>query len=105
MSLLTLPCPLPVLVPEQEYLQPAVPTVLGPVEYREWKMQLERIDEILHLAKTEQLFQLLSLQQWKKQETVQAAEQKRAVRQMHPGEQAEYQRLCTQVLRDRKSVV
>ena len=99
MSLLVLPCPLPVLVPEQEYLQPAVPTVLGPVEYRQWKKQLETIDEILHLAGTEQLFQLLSLQQWKKLETVQAAEQKRAVRQMHPGEQAEYQRLCTQVLR------
>ena len=34
------------------------------------------------MAGTEQLFQLLSLQQWKKLETVQAAEQKRAVRQM-----------------------
>ena len=99
MSPLALTSKLPALVPEQEHLQPPVPTVLGPIEYREWKRQLERIDEILRLGGTEKLFQRLSLVQWTQREARQAGEQKRAARQMQPGEQAGYQRLCTQALR------
>src|SRR2546423_343689 len=34
---------LPALVPEQEFLSSYVSTVLGPIEYRKWKGQLERI--------------------------------------------------------------
>ena len=99
MSPLVLTSALPALVPEQEYLQPAVPTVLGPIEYREWRRQLERIDGILRPSGTEQTFQRLSLVRWNQEEASEAAKEKRAVRQMQPGEQAEYQKLCTQALR------
>ena len=39
--------PLPLLVPEQEHLTGYISTVMGPVEFRVWKSQLERINEIL----------------------------------------------------------
>ena len=54
---------LPALVPEQEFLSCYVPTVLGPIEYREWKSQLERIHELLGLSRVEETFQRLSLAQ------------------------------------------
>jgi len=47
---------LPPLLPEQEPLQPPVPTVLGPVDYRTWRQRLERIDEILHRSRVEEVF-------------------------------------------------
>ena len=46
--------PLPELVPEQEHLVGYIPTVMGPVEFREWKQQLERIDEILEAGGVEE---------------------------------------------------
>src|SRR5450756_9702 len=54
---------LPALVPEQEFLSCFVATVLGPIEYREWKSQLERIQEMLGLSRVEETFQRLSLAQ------------------------------------------
>ena len=54
---------LPALVPEQEFLSGPVPTVYGPIEYREWKSQLERIHEVLRLSGVEETFQRLSLAQ------------------------------------------
>ena len=53
--------PLPLLVPEQEHLTGYIPTVMGPVEFREWKSQLERMSEILSLGGVETTFQRLSL--------------------------------------------
>jgi len=47
---------LPALVPEQEFLSGPVPTVYGPTEYREWKSQLERIDEVLRLSGVDETF-------------------------------------------------
>ena len=64
---------LPELVPEQEFLSCYVATVLGPIEYREWKSQLERIHEVLGLSRVEETFQRLSLAQ-RNQEEQQAAE-------------------------------
>ena len=54
---------LPPLVPEQEFLSCYVATVLGPIEYREWKSQLDRINELLLLSRVEETFQRLSLAQ------------------------------------------
>ena len=53
--------PLPELVPEQEHLTGYIPTVMGPIEFREWKEQLDRIDEILVAGGVEESFQRLSL--------------------------------------------
>jgi hypothetical protein len=47
---------LPPLLPEQETLQPPVPTVVGPVDYRVWRQRLERMDEILQQGRVEELF-------------------------------------------------
>jgi hypothetical protein len=49
------------LVAEQDHLKGYIPTVVGPVEFREWKKQLERIDGILGLGEVEEMFQRLSL--------------------------------------------
>jgi hypothetical protein len=48
---------LPLLVSEQEHLNAYVSTVYGPVEFREWKRQLERIHGILGLSGVEETFQ------------------------------------------------
>ena len=64
---------LPALVPEQEFLSCYVATVLGPIEYREWRSQLERIHEVLGLSRVEETFQRLSLAQ-RNQAEQQAAE-------------------------------
>ncbi len=53
--------PLPELVPEQEHLTGYVATVLGNIEYREWKQQLERIGDLLELSRVAETFQRLSL--------------------------------------------
>jgi hypothetical protein len=47
---------LPPLLPEQEQLQPPVPTVLGSIDYRTWRQRLERIDEILRQSRVEEAF-------------------------------------------------
>ena len=91
--------PLPELVPEQEHLTLYESTVLGPVEFREWKKQLERIDNILRLSGVEQRFQRLSLAQRNEVERDRAKLENRSYREMSTGEQASYQRLSCQALR------
>jgi DDE family transposase len=90
---------LPALVPEQEFLSCYVATVLGPIEYREWKSQLERMHEVLGLSRVEETFQRLSLAQRNQVEQQAAEKENRPFYQWSPGEQASYQRLCSQVLR------
>src|SRR3990172_1545780 len=90
---------LPALVPEQEFLACHVPTVLGPIEYREWKNQLERIHGVLRLSRVEETFQRLSLAQRNQAEQRAAEQENRPFYQWSAGEQESYQRLCSQVLR------
>jgi hypothetical protein len=90
---------LPALLPEQEYLSCYVATVLGPIEYREWKSQLERIHEVLVLSRVEETFQRLSLAQRNKAEQEAAEKENRPFYRWSPVEQESYQRLCSQVLR------
>jgi hypothetical protein len=90
---------LPALVPEQEFLSCYVPTVLGPIEYREWKSQLERIHELLGLSRVEETFQRLSLAQRNQAEQRAAEKENRPFYQWSPVEQESYQRLCSQALR------
>src|SRR6266852_8040711 len=91
--------PLPELVPKQEHLTSYVPTVLGPIEFRVWKRQLERIHEILGLGGVEQMFQRLSLARRNDQEERRAAESERPFRSLSMAEQAGCQRLSSQVMR------
>jgi hypothetical protein len=93
------PIPLPELVPDQEHLTGYVPTVVGPVEFREWKKQLDRIHEILGLSGVEEMFQRLSLARRNEEERREAEKTSRPVRELSTGEQAGYQRLSSQVLR------
>jgi hypothetical protein len=90
---------LPALVPEQEFLSCYVPTVLGPIEYREWKSQLERIHELLGLSRVEETFQRLSLAQRNQAEQRAAEKENRPFYQWSPVEQESYQRLCSHALR------
>jgi hypothetical protein len=90
---------LPELVPEQEFLSCYVATVLGPIEYREWKSQLERISEVLGLSRVEETFQRLSLAQRNQAEQQAAEKENRPFYQWSRVEQESYQRLCSQVLR------
>ena len=91
--------PLPELVPEQEHLTGYIPTVVGPVEFREWKKQLERIQGILSLSGVEETFQRLSLARRNEVERRAAESEKRAFREWSTGDQAFYQRLSSQALR------
>ena len=91
--------PLPELVPEQEHLTGYIPTVMGPVEYREWKSQLERINGILSLGKVEETFQRLSLARRNEEERRAAEGEERPFRALSAVEQASYQRLSSQALR------
>jgi len=90
---------LPALVPEQEFLSGPVPTVYGPIEYREWKSQLERIDEVLRLSGVVETFQRLSLAQRNLAEQQAADKEKRPFYKWGAVEQGSYQRLCSQALR------
>jgi IS5 family transposase len=90
---------LPLLVSEQEHLNAYVSTVYGPVEFREWKRQLERIHGILGLSGVEETFQRLSLAQRNADEQRSAEKEKRPVHNLSGGEQERYQRLCSQALR------
>ena len=87
------------LVPEQESLSCYVPTVLGPIEYREWKSQLERIHEVLGLSRVKEILQRLSLAQRNQAEQRAAEKENRPFYKWSPVEQESYQRLCSQVLR------
>ena len=91
--------PLPLLVPEQEHLTGYIPTVMGPVEFREWKSQLERMSEILSLGGVETTFQRLSLARRNEEERRAAEKENRPFRAFSTGEQASYQRLSSQALR------
>ena len=91
--------PLPALVPEQEHLHGFIPTVVGPVEFRLWKQQLERIHELLRLSGVEESFLRLSLARRDAEERRQAAAEMRPFRALSPVEQASYQRLSSQALR------
>jgi len=91
--------PLPELVPEQEFLTGYVSTVIGPVEFRVWKKRLERINEMLGLSEVEKMFQRLSLKRRNEDEQRAAEKEQRPLRPLSGGEQASYQRLCSQVLR------
>ena len=90
---------LPALVPEQEFLSSYVSTVLGPIEYRKWKGQLERIHELLGLSRVEETFQRLSLAQRNQAERHASEKENRQFYKWSPVEQESYQRLCSQVLR------
>lgn len=90
---------LPALVPEQEYLTCYVPTVLGPIEYREWKGQLERIHELLGLSRVEETFQRLSVAGRNEREQRQSEKENRPFYKWGAAEQESYQRLCSQALR------
>src|ERR1022692_2655160 len=90
------PLSLPVLVPQQEHLTGYIPTVVGPVEYREWKQQLERINGILGLSGVEATFQRLSLARRNEDERLQAERKNRPFRALGTGEQAEFQQLSSQ---------
>jgi len=90
---------LPQLVPEQEFLSCYVPTVYGPIEFREWKSQLERINDLLRLSQVEERFQRLSLAQRNQSEQRKAEKENRPFYVWSTVEQESYQRLCSQVLR------
>jgi hypothetical protein len=93
------PVPLPELVPEQEHLRGYVATVLGNIEYREWKQQLERMHELLDLSRMEETFQRLSLARRNEEEQRAAEKENRPFRKLSPMKQASYQRRCSQALR------
>ena len=90
---------LPPLVPEQEFLSCYVSTVYGPIEYREWKGQLERINDLLRLSRVEETFQRLWLAQRSQDEQRKAEKENRPFRALSPGEQENCQRLSSQALR------
>ena len=91
--------PLPELIPEQEVLYGFVSTVIGPVDHRVWKKQIERMDEILIQSGAEKRFQRLSLAQRNEQEEAAAAKETRPFRALSTGEQLSFQRHCSQALR------
>lgn len=76
-----------------------VATVIGPVEYREWKKQLSRIDELIGLSGVGEAFQRMSLRRRNEEELVIAEKENRPYRELSPVEQASYQQLSTQALR------
>ena len=69
------------------------------MEFREWKKQLERIDEILGLSGAEETFQRLSLARRNEDERQAAEKENRPLREWSSGDQAYYQRLSSQALR------
>lgn len=55
------------IIPFQTHLRPALPTIVGNVDYQRFEEQLKRMDEILRLSGAEALFVKLSLEQWEAQ--------------------------------------
>lgn len=90
---------LPTLVPQQEVLQPFIPTVVGNVDYREWKKTLDRIDEILLKGRVEESFLRLSLARRNEEEQTAAAREGRAFHTLSPAEQENYQLVSAKALR------
>ena len=71
--------PLPELVPEQEFLNGFVSTVLGPIDFRVWVKQLERMHQIFDLSGVEKTFQRLSLRRRGEDEQREAEKENRPV--------------------------
>ena len=90
---------LPPLLPEQDELQPPVPTVLGSIDYRTWRRRLERIDEILRTGRVEEAFVRLCLKrrlaEWKQK----AARAGHPAQRMCEGDQVLFQRISSVALR------
>jgi len=90
---------LPSLLPEPEPLRPFVSTVVGNLEFRVWKAQLERIDEILRMGQVEAALVRLSLGRQRERELKTAAEEGRPAHMLTPGEQVLFQWGASQALR------
>ena len=90
---------LPRLLPEQDVLQPPVPTVLGSVDYRTWRAHLERIDEILRTSRAEELFVRLALARRQREAAAAAAAKGETKTQLSAGEQVRVQRRAAVALR------
>src|SRR5712692_6919339 len=91
--------PLPALVPEQQHLDPFIPTVYGNIDYRRWQSQLVRIDEILRTGMVEASFQRLALAHRNTQEKAAAEKEQRVFRSLSTSEQESAQELSSQALR------
>jgi hypothetical protein len=90
---------LPPLLPEQEELQPPVATVLGSIDYRTWRQRLERIDQILHVSRTEEAFVRLALKRRLEELAKRAQEKGRPAPRMCAGDQVLFQRMSAVALR------
>lgn len=55
------------IIPFQIHLSPALPTVVGNVDYHIFRQQLDRVNQLLHQCDVENQFVLLSTEQWLKQ--------------------------------------
>ena len=90
---------LPPLLPEQDDLRPAVPTVYGSIEYRTWRRRLERLDEILRTGRVEEGFVRLAL----KRQLAECQQEYQAGRRSAPvlceGDQLLFQRTASVALR------
>jgi len=53
------------IIPLQPELRPALPTVLGNVDYQRFEVELKRIDEVIRLGGVEEVFVHLSLARWR----------------------------------------
>jgi hypothetical protein len=90
---------LPPLLPEQDELQPPVPTVLGSIDYRSWRQRLERIDEILRLGRVEEAFVRLCLKRRLAERKQKAEQEGRPDQRMCEGDQVLFQRISSVALR------
>lgn len=55
------------IIPFQPHLSPALPTVVGNVDYQTLRRQLDRIDQLLDQGGVENRFVLLSMCDWLEQ--------------------------------------
>jgi hypothetical protein len=90
---------LPPLLPEQDELQPPVPTVLGSIDYRMWRQRLERIDEILRTSRVEEAFVRLCLKRRLAEWQRKAEQEGRPEQRMCEGDQVLFQRISSVALR------
>jgi hypothetical protein len=90
---------LPPLLPEQDELQPPVPTVLGSIDYRTWRQRLERIDEILRASRVEEAFVRVCLKRRLAECRQKAEREGRPDQRMCEGDQVLFQRISSVALR------
>jgi hypothetical protein len=90
---------LPPLLPEQEDLQPPVPTVLGSIDYRTWRQRLERIDEILRQSRVEEAFVRLCVKRRLRELEKKAQPDGRPMAGLCAGDQVLLQRISAVALR------